>query len=382
MITAGEKIFNAIEKCPICDNHKPFHFEMGRQRIMLISYSPHQTALYRPLYFIRIFREICLALFGDVPPSEKFIKEFYDPAGNIYWTHYRKCLIDIYKKGHASCEPLLIKEIETLDPEVIIIFGKETIDHLYNQGVHGNASLTVLNSDKHPYIKTKKDGTPRKVFFTDFPVKGTNGDFKEIRKALKPYIDWVKIEGDDVDSSNTNFMDLEYAALERLKENEPPAGVKISELEQEWMDKIILPNVRAYNLALQVFIYIESNIKSLLKTKLKIKEDLEKKWFSPFEHMVYRAISNKAGVDEQRRTLRSLMEHIDSLNTLRNIIVHSSGVVSEEEENAVRKIAKLKRLRGVYLYGGNSIFISNEGVEYILGICNNFRKIYTNNFID
>jgi len=36
----------------------------------------------------------------------------------------------------------------------------------------------------------------------------------------------------------------------------------------------------------------------------------------------------------------------------------------------------------VYIYGGNSIFISDEGIATILDICDRFRKIFVDRFIN
>ena len=154
MGTIGENVFNAIENCGICADHKPFHFEMGGQRITLVSFAPSYAALHRPLYFMLLFRELCLALFGGAAPSEAFIREFYDPAGNIYWTHYQKC----FKReiiGTPPCAPLLVLETEALDPEIVILLGSETIAH--------------LPPEQHLYLTTKKDGALRQVFQVDFP---------------------------------------------------------------------------------------------------------------------------------------------------------------------------------------------------------------------
>ena len=76
------------------------------------------------------------------------------------------------------------------------------------------------------------------------------------------------------------------------------------------------------------------------------------------------------------------MNDIDSLHALRNAIAHKSGVISDRNEDRnLRSIEKLKRLQGVYIYGGNSIFISKEGVANILDICDRFRIIYVQHFI-
>ena len=360
MTTPKESVFTDIANCEICEGHKPFHFEMGGQKIMLVSFAPSYAALHRPLYFMLLFRKMCLALFGDVAPSERFIKEFYDPAGNIYWTHYHKCFKREAMGAVPACLPFLVREIEVLDPEIIILLGPETISR--------------LPPDRHPYIAARKDGSARQVFRTDFPSEETAEQYEEIRKAIKPFINWVRVECGDLDFSGANFMDLEYASIVSLNEYEKTAAVKINGFERAWVDGIILPNIQAYNLILQVFIFIESNIKNLLESRLDPHDDFEKRWFVPFEELVIRKLHGRG----QRQAAYSLMADIDSLRALRNAIAHKSGVVSDQ---AGKTIAKLKRLKGVYVYAGNSIFISREGVDHILGICDSFRRVFSANFI-
>ena len=84
----------------------------------------------------------------------------------------------------------------------------------------------------------------------------------------------------------------------------------------------------------------------------------------------------------QGDAVRALIEDIDSLRMLRNAIAHKSGVIDgRSEAQNLKNIEKLKRLRGVYIYGGNSVFVSQEGIDHILGICDRFRKVYTEHFI-
>ncbi|MCL2816703.1 MAG: hypothetical protein FWD23_19050 [Oscillospiraceae bacterium] len=368
MNIAGKNIFNDIVNCGLCENHKPFHFEMGRQKIMLISFAPTYETIHRPLYFIQLFRKLCLALFGDVMPSEKFIREFYDPAGNIYWTHFQKCFKRNAEKGSVSCEPLLKKEIEALDPEIIIILGGETISR--------------LTSERHAYIAAKPDGTPRKVYTTDLPKKESAENFEEIRRAIAPYIGWVKVECEDLDFDGVNFMDLEYASIAFLNEIKKTAVPETNRFENEWIDGIILPNIRAYNLVLQIFIFIESNIKIQLENRAVPPDNIDTRWFSPFEELLTRGLRNDTfAAREQRQAVRLLMEDIDSLHVLRNIIAHKNGVIDERNgEKNLRNIAKLKRLKGVYIYGGNSVFVSEDGIAHILKICDTFKKKYISCF--
>ena len=383
MRNANDNVFHDIERCGLCTGHNPFHFEMGRQKVMLISLAPSNATLHRPLYFIQLFRKICLALFGDVTPTEDFIKEFYDPKGNIYWTHYQKC----FKRGNtanaARCGPLLVKEIEALDPELIIVLGHETIERLYGHAVAADTFGHELPSDTHPYIKQRKDGAQRKVFLADYPHKGNKEYFEEIRKALKPYIGWVRTECENLDFSSSGFMDLEYASIESLNLPEKTDAAQINRFENDWVNGIILPNIRAYNLILQAFIFIESNIKNLLWSIPGSRDDVERIWFSPFRELLFKKFSGDTEKDKERRqTVRLLMDDIDSLQALRNIIAHKNGIIDDrDEERNLKDMDKLKRLKGVYIYGGNSVFVSQEGIEHILAICRNFNRIYTRSFV-
>ena len=359
MEATPKSVFDAIENCGICEGHKPFHFEMGGQRVMLISFAPSYVALHRPLYFMLLFRKLCLGLFGGAAPSEAFIREFYDPAGNIYWTHYQKCFKRGMKGGTPACAPLLIREIEVLDPEIVILLGRETAAH--------------LPADKHPYLTARKDGMPRQVFRADFPTKENAAQYKEIRRALKPYIRWIQVECEHSEFSGANFMDLEYASIAAL--NEPARAACVSGFERAWIDGIVLPNLRAYNLVLQSFIFIESNIKNLLESGPVPQGGIEKRWLEQFEELLSRQARDAAAV-------RFLMEDIGSLHALRNVIAHKNGVTDDQGgERNLKNIARLKRLKGVYIYGGNSIFISWEGIDSILGVCDRFRRIYTEYFM-
>ena len=381
METVQERVFRDIVNCSKCDDHLPFHFEMGRQSVMLISFAPSYATVHRPLYYVQLYRKMCLALFGDVPPSEKFIREFYDPAGSIYWTHYQKCFKNGDTNEAAKCEPLLEKEIEALDPKLIIILGKETIKRLAQHS--DQDSVYRLTSVGNVSITKRKDGTPRQIFFTEFPSNANAGKYLEIRKALKPHIDWINVECENLDFSSANFLDLEYASIEFLQESEAAPAMKISSFESEWVNTIILPNIKAYNLVLQIFIFIESNIKNVLERVPDLHDDVEKVWFSPFEALVKRNLGDgSAEAREKRQAIRSLMADIDSMHTLRNIIAHKSGVLDDRNrEKKLKDISKLKRLKGVYIYGGNSIFISREGIDHMLKVCDNFREIYAENFI-
>jgi uracil-DNA glycosylase len=368
MSVAANNMFEEIIRCNRCEGHKPFHFEMGQQQIMLISFTPSYFAQHRPLYFVQLFRKMCLALFGDANPSERFIKEFYDPAGNIYWTHYQKCFREGTERGAAHCEPLLEKEIEVLDPEVIIVLGDETAARLCGEWQH--------------CISVKKDGTPRQVFYADYPKDENAKDFENIRKGIKPYIDWVNVECDNLDFSSANFIDLEYASIEYLNisTKEKNVTVEINTFEQEWVNKIIMPNIRAYNLVLQIFIFIESNIKNLLESKLTTQQNIDKIWFTPFEELIYNTQKNLS--EPKKQAVRNLMRDIDCLRTLRNTISHKSGVIDEQDrKRSLNTVSKLKRLKGIYIYGGNSVFVSQEGITHILAICNRFKETYTDYFL-
>ena len=359
MNPATNSLFDAIEACGICENHKPFHFEMGGQRVMLVSFAPSSAARHRPLYFMLLFRQLCLALFGGAAPSEAFIREFYDPAGNIYWTHYRKCFKPEMTGGTPACAPLLVREIEVLEPEIILLLGRETMAH--------------LPPEQHPYLAAKKDGAPRQVFRADFPSKENAAQYAEIRRALKPYIGWIQVECGHLESTGASFMDLEYASVAAL--NEFTRAASISRFERAWMDGIVLPNLRAYNLVLQSFIFIESNIKNLLESGPAPQADVETRWLAPFEELLSRRARDHAVV-------RALMEDIHSLHALRNVIAHKSGVIDgQDAERNLRNVARLRRLKGVYIYGGNSVFVSREGTESVLGVCDRFRGMYTEHFM-
>jgi len=367
----NKSVFDSIAGCGICAGHKPFHFEMGTQKIMLVTYSPARAVLHRPLYYIQYFRKICLALFGDVEPSEKLVREFYDPDANIYWTHYHKCFKRGEDRESRKCEPLIKREIETLEPEIIILMGTETVRRM-NEGLREQVSKM-------------KNGAPRRIFETDVPTNVNLKKFEEIRRALREYIDWVKPDCDGLSFSGVNFLDLEYAVIKYL--NADASAGRVNRFENDWINGIILPNIRAYNLILQVFIFIESNIKILLENTYEAQReaviDIDKRWFTPFEELLKDCVMKDGEADFNcKREVRNLMEDIDSLNTLRNVISHMGGVVNaRDEERNIKIIDKLKRLRGVYVYGGNSVFVSEEGVGSILNICGNFKELYTKYFV-
>ena len=351
-MTSSANVYSSIEGCTICPDHNPFHFELGNQKVMLITPAPIQATVIRPLYFIQYFRQICLALFGDLKPTEQFIREFYDPSGVLYWTHYQKC----YKNDDTIsdlCEPLLRQEVQKLDPEVIIIIEQERIPTLKDRG----------------FIRYRKNNEKRKLFHLSKPNNRNDIEYREVRQALKPYIPWIKINVNQPDYSGAHFLELEFASIQ-LFLGFSPQDLKLTNNEKKWVEGIILPNIQAYNIALQVFIFIESNIKTLLYSRTGGREDISKKWFGPFEQIL---LKNYKENPIKQKQAKNLMRDIDGLHILRNIIVHGNGVIDEGYNNEVL-LEKLRRLPGVYLYGGNSTFISEEGVRHLTFLSQSFKE--------
>jgi len=319
---------------------------------MLITPAPIQATVIRPLYFIQYFRQICLALFGDIKPSQQFIKEFYDPSGFIYWTHYQKC----YKNSDSIsdlCEPLLRQEVEKLDPEVIIIVEHERIPTLKDRG----------------YIKYRKNHQKRRVFHLGKPCNRNDYEYREVRQTLKQYIPWIKINVSKPDYSGAHFLELEFASIQMFL-GFSSEDLKLTSNEKKWVEGIILPNIQAYNIALQLFIFIESNVKNLLFSRVGEKDHIEKKWFVPFEQIL---IAHYKHDSIKQKQVRNMMLEIDGLHVLRNIIVHGNGVLDDTYNNEVI-LEKLRRLPGVYLYGGNSTFISEEGVKHLTYLSQIFKE--------
>jgi len=70
------------------------------------------------------------------------------------------------------------------------------------------------------------------------------------------------------------------------------------------------------------------------------------------------------------------------VHALRNVIAHKSGVIDDRGgERNLKNIARLRCLKCVYTYGGNSVFVSREGIDSILGVYDRFRRMYTEYFV-
>lgn len=177
------EISESIRTCRECHGGKyetSFLFPLSQQPIMFISAMPTADAMYRPLYAIRFFREVCLSLFGygnlgKEAECEKYVLEFCD--GSIYWTHYRKCydprpdslsnLDDYCAKKH------LADEVAALQPKIIIIVG-----------------------DEHTRDKIRRsvecDGA--RIIERPFPDGHNTPEFADVRALIAPYLTHVRTD--------------------------------------------------------------------------------------------------------------------------------------------------------------------------------------------
>ncbi|MGE5580205.1 MAG: hypothetical protein ACM3WU_09205 [Bacillota bacterium] len=171
----GREITKRIGSCRLCHGgaYVPFFFPLKKQPIMLISAMPSVDAMYRPLYSIRFFREVCLALFGyrylaEEPDCEKYLLEFCD--GNIYWTHHRKCydpaLDDLSDVDDRCATEHLANEVDALRPKIILIVGNESTRRKVRRHVQSDTALVI----EKPF----PDGT-------------NTAEFEDVRETIAPW---------------------------------------------------------------------------------------------------------------------------------------------------------------------------------------------------
>ncbi|HHV71031.1 MAG TPA: hypothetical protein GXX38_00290, partial [Clostridia bacterium] len=279
-MTETKKEFSQrIANCNSCKNkygETPFFFPMYSQKVMLVTGCPSFQAALKPLTSVRFFRVLCLALFGRANISEKAILEFHK-GGNIYWTHYHKCYYENffldreYKNLPDTCyREHFIEELRLLSPQLVIVLGKHIVEKIFRTTLRDNE---VRCFEKYGY----------KFYGTDFPVTGEEERFKEIRKYIQPYINFVKdvdvnSNEDDVPhfvdyerSKHSVHLDFELQALKKhgqnlgiLKLDNQRADKIPKSIDELWHEKIILPNLDRYSFAVSCYAFIENQIKTFL----------------------------------------------------------------------------------------------------------------------
>jgi hypothetical protein len=372
----GREVTRRIGACKLCHGgaYIPFFFPLKKQPTMLISAMPSVDAMYRPLYSIRFFREVCLALFGyrhlaDESECEKYLLEFCD--GSIYWTHHRKCfdpaLTDLASVDNRCAAEHLAEEVAALKPEIIIIVGTESIRRKVRQYVQSDTALIIEKP---------------------FPDGKNTAEFEDVRKMIAPYLRHVTNQGSghgllsDCEIQRTKVhglpasLSFELAALEIAfdwRQMDPDEG----SIESLWYRNIVVPDMRRYAKLVSVFSFIESQIEILLSEHaqfvggLSVQSSREvaaamadsdavlsegrgyhsgERWYKLFPRYVRKNHSELAAPVER------LVGRLNQLRIVRNTVVHRSGFLPKWT------LGRQQWLQGIFSLQG-TVFVSREGEQ-------------------
>lgn len=378
-----ESIAGRIAACRDCPRaaRTPFSFPMDNQPVMLISAAPSMQAMYKPLYSIRFFRSLCLALFGDKYLRERgeawrYLHEFC--GGNIYWTHFCKC----YQPELESFD-----EIDTYCAE----------QFLYEEFVELKRNLKliiVLGEAIHEKVKALAPPELLPIMrFMPFPSPETIGQFEGVSRELGRHLKDLKgktgfvykdgasrytEESSTLDKHDVHLRFEQKAFVKMLSDEEPTLDGSI---EDVWHKNLVVPNRRRCAKLVQVFSFVETQIKiqmhdyfyatgnftvlrdyrgaqkkpSMYDVGEKIRDNWKNSNGAMFIEYV-EAVAPARKADAQNLMLRFLR-----LTKYRNAIVHDGGLL----ENRVT--AEANGLPGIYSFAG-TVFVDAEGEETLLSL--------------
>ncbi len=357
MSNSRVRLYNELKNCNKCEYRtetSPFVFNTNEsKRVMLITMAPGFQAVYRPLTSIRFFRLLCLALYGPNRDIKSVVQSIVHQ--DIYWTHYHKCYFvrtGLYPKDVPDVcrEIYLAREIDVLDPELIVIMVAEVSKRLLNQV-----------PEKGKLLEGKFRGRP--VISVNFPVRGTEKEYIELRKRLKEYVPIVdssavaeNILTLSLDTANTiaKHAEFEYKGLLGYWEN----LVELYSLNEEasdlidelWYKKIIIPKWAGYSFIALCYSVIEDQLKSALMVEDKSAEITNKQMNELLDRL---PLKNKR-----------LYSQIQLLRMIRNSIVHRNGLYD-------RRFSTENMLDGIEIQV-DRIVIHKEGCENVLRIVREF----------
>jgi len=372
-------ITREIAECTDCGatSSAPFCFPLSDQPIMLISAEPSMQAMYKPLYSIRFFRSLCLALFGDKclrekEQAERIMPEFCE--GSIYWTHYRKCydadLHNFSEIDNCCADKYLAREISALAKNLkhIIVLGEEI--HLKVE------ALTPIS------LKPL-------LLFKPFPTLENLEEFEDVRQILKPYLLYVnkKMVGfnsepgmhgyasETVDlEGNAVHLKFELESFEKLLSGQKP--LLDGSIEAVWHKSLTVPNMRRCALLVQTYSFIEGQIKTQISdyvsstgnttiltglrnagkaaTMNDALSEIRESWLkTSFVDYVKMLAPNM--LDEAKH----MAVQLDMLRIYRNAIVHNGGLLNQRIPTW-----ETGTLSGIYSFAG-TVFVSEKGEIFL-----------------
>lgn len=348
MSQTEDRLMCEISSCKRCSHcGTPFHFNLHGQKVMVISAMPSLQAEYKPLPSIRFFRHLCIALFGDKYLREKhvcdaYIREFCDKDGNIYWTHYKKCysaeLAGNLANIDDTCASVYLKrEVQALNPEIIIVLGNEIRDKV----------ARVLR------------GCSAEIIYKPFPQRGDEVIFDEVRSALSSKLKYVKKIGFAYNGALLDYsQELEGHAVHLQFEREafaqlwhpddtPTEGHTFDAL---WRKNIVVPNTRRSYILMMTYAYCESQIKTLLYDYFSVTEN-----YTVLSKMKEYAAAEAPTRDPVRKYVNN-----DWLSALEDYVSYERPDNIRETASLCRKLSSLRRLRNAIAHNGCRLQTSND----------------------
>ena len=377
----SHEVSESIRTCQECHGGKydmPFLFPLKKQPIMLVSAMPTADAMYRPLYAIRFFREVCLALFGyghlgEQAECEKYVLEFCD--GSIYWTHYRKCYdpsLDALSNLDDYCaQKHLADEVAVLQPKIIIIVGDEPIRNKIKRSA-------------------KCDGA--QIVERRFPDGQNTPEFTDVRALIAPYLTHVKASpGSSAGPERHQGLKTTPAGLPASLSFELSA-LKIAlgwqsideadcTVESFWYRNLVVPNMRRCFELVSLFSSLEGHGGVLLseiagrgwnELQRRSAENPQggyaraRQWYKVFADYV------KENCRELAPRADQMAMQLEGLRKVRNAIVHAGGQFSSARTQDTRQ-----RLRGVYSLQG-AVFVSEQGEETLKRLAHEATDLLVN----
>jgi len=149
------------DSCPLKDKSKPLIFEPDCDvRVMVVTYGPNRTEepeIIESLVNHPTFTYLSALFGGNFRPTEN---------ATAYWSHLRKCFIDVVDKNERGkidrqateicCKEYLIDEITAVQPELILAVGDRVVKFLWeiseDERLKGNIK-GIFMSQKNEMIR-------------------------------------------------------------------------------------------------------------------------------------------------------------------------------------------------------------------------------------
>jgi uracil-DNA glycosylase len=288
------KLHDDIVGCTKCGSKYgtgPFCFRPRAQKVMLITACPSIQAMFRPLTSIRFFRIIMAALFGP-NVSEEMLDAIHE---QIYWTHWQKCYSetafqkkDFDKLSNECAKQYIEREIDTLQPELIIMLGESVIQKFLahkNMREKGASWESLDNSVAYYTLPCKN--RQYEVIGSGFPQTGVEPHFAEMRERLSKFKDFKNIVSVEPirqpSASNSSLSGLEVGlnfenkALS-ISSRYDEADGELSIIERRWLDEVVRPNHRRAQILNELWFFMEDQIHTFNMTVFNRKDNLGLIW--------------------------------------------------------------------------------------------------------